>query len=178
MKTFSDPRKIISQLDLLGSHHVADFGSGAGFYTLALAEFMGPEGKIFAIDVQKAHLEKIARQAELKSFDSIHTLWADIEKEKGSRLRDNSIDVVIMANILFQLEHKNEALLEARRILKPEGRLLIVDWSESFGNLGPKTDHVVTEQTAAELCALAGFGISRHVEAGEHHYGFIATKTT
>jgi len=178
MNTFSDPQKIIEKLDIFPGQQIADLGAGSGTYTLAIAEKIkgNNESRIFSVDIQKDLLERIDTEAKNRNLHAVHIIWGDIEQEKGTRLRHDSLDVVILANILFQVEHKKDTLKEAYRILKPEGRLIIIDWSESFGNIGPKSDHVVTKETAELLCIENGFKHERSFDAGEHHYGFISKK--
>ena len=175
MNMFSDPLKIIDQLQISQDAHIADFGCGTGIYSLALAR-ENPLRKIFAIDVKKDMLERLEKIIDSKNLSHLHVIWGDIDEVKGSRLRDNSIDFVILANTLFQLENKKTAIIEIFRILKQGGSLLVVDWSDSFGNIGPKEDHVVNENTAKLLVEENGFLIKNEIEAGAHHYGFVARK--
>ena len=58
-----------------------------------------------------------------------------VEKIGGTKLRDESVDAVIAANLCFQIENKNDFVLELKRILKPKGKLLLVDLNRSFGAL-------------------------------------------
>jgi len=178
MNTFSDPKKIIEQLDIIGGHHIADVGAGSGAYTLALAENFknNNDTKIFAIDIQKDLLSRIESLAKDRGLKSVHGIWGDIETPEGTRLRKSSIDLAIIANTLFQVEHKKGLIQEVRRILKPEGKLVIIDWSESFGSIGPKKDHVITESVAKNICEEAQFIFRKKIEAGEHHYAFIVSK--
>lgn len=178
MNTFSDPRKVVDQLNFLPGEHIADLGAGTGAYTMAIAEKCksNPESKIFAIDIQKELISRIAREAEEQSLSSVHIIWGDIESEKGTRLRKDSIDTVLIANTLFQLDSAASAIKEAVRVLKPGGRLIIIDWAESFGNIGPKTDDIIAIETAKLLCREAGLEFSHSFDAGEHHYGFIVSK--
>jgi len=178
MNTFSDPKTIVEQLDIIGGQHIADLGAGSGAYTLALAEKFKNNGdtKIFAVDVQKDLLSRIESLVKDKYLASVHGIWGNIEDLKGTRLRESSIDLAIIANTLFQVENKNSLIEEARRILKPEGRLVVIDWSESFGSIGPKKDHIITESAAKNLCKEAGFILRKDINAGEHHYGFIVSK--
>ena len=175
MNTFSDPLKIINQLELVGTEHIADFGSGSGAYSLALAK-KNPLGKVFAIDIRKEMVEHLGSVAQREGINNLRVIWGDIDEEKGSRLRDGSVDFVFLTNTLFQLEDKKACIIEAKRILKTEGKILIVDWQESFGNIGPHEDHVVSESTARLLVEENGFLFEKDIQAGEHHYGFIARK--
>lgn len=175
MNTFSDPIKIIEQIEIAEDAHVADFGCGSGTYSLAIAKKL-LMGKIFAIDVRKKMVERLGNIAKSEGIEKLHVVWGDIDEKNGSRLRENSIDFILLTNTLFQVENKKAVMEEALRVLKPGGKLLIVDWSESFGNIGPKKDSIVTEKTALLLGEETGFIFDKKIEAGEHHYGFIIHK--
>ncbi len=175
MNTFSDPLKIIEQIPLINDTHVADFGCGAGAYSLLLAK-KSTVSKIFSIDVQKDMIERLGKIAKSENLHKIHVVWGDVDEENGSRLRSESIDLVLIINTLFQAEKKKQMIEEAYRVLKRDGKLVIIDWSESFGNIGPKEDYIIREETAQLLVEEVGFFIDKKIEAGEHHYGFIAHK--
>jgi len=177
MNIFSDPQKIISQCSgyIMGKN-IADLGAGSGAFTMAAAQLGKSEnGKIYAVDVQKDLLDKINADAQNEHLSSVHVVWGNFEETHGTRLKDDSIDTVILANTLFQVENKKDAITEIKRILKKGGVCIVVDWSESFGNIGPKSDHVVIQDTAQKLFTDHNFVISKSIETGEHHYGFIAT---
>lgn len=66
---------------------------------------------------------------------------------------------------------------EVNRILRPEGRVLLVDWSESFAGMGPLPHQIFTKQMAEDLFARNNFEkISDSIPAGEHHYGLLFKK--
>ena len=173
---FSDPEKNIKQFDLGNSNHVADFGAGSGFYSFAAAKAVGASGKVYAVDVQKDLLEKLKHEAKAMHLKNVDIVWADIEKLGGTRLKENSMDAVIAANIFFQLEKKEETCLEIKRILKPGGRVLVVDWTSSFGGTGPIQESVFTESMAKKLFEKNGLKEDRVIKAGTQHYGIIFRK--
>lgn len=174
---FSDPQKIIDQLELAPESIVADFGAGSGFYSLASAHAIAAgNGKVYAIDVQKDLLERIKTLASNQGISNIEVVWGDVEAQKGSKLRDGLVDMVIVANLLFQVPEKQAVIAEAKRVLKPRGRLLVVDWSESFGGTGPAQADVVTASTVKTLGATVGLSFEKEVSAGEHHYGLLFRK--
>jgi len=175
MNTFSDPIKIINQVALNADPHIADFGCGAGAYSLELAK-KNPTGKIFAIDVRKEMIERLSNIAESSNLKNIHVVWGDVDENHGSRLRESTMDAVFLINTLFQAEKKKDMLAEVSRILKIGGKLILVDWSESFGNIGPAIADVILEDTAKLLVEEAGLMFENELDAGEHHYGFIARK--
>jgi ubiquinone/menaquinone biosynthesis C-methylase UbiE len=160
MNTFSDPLKIIEQIPFPPDSHIADFGCGAGAYSLLLAE-KAEVSKIFSIDVRKEMIERLGNIARSEQLHKIHVVWGDVDEENGSRLRSGSVDVVLIINTLFQAEKKKQMIEEAFRVLKRDGKLVIVDWSESFGNIGPKEDHVIKEDTAKLLVEEVGFFVDK-----------------
>lgn len=173
---FSDPLRNIQQLGVDPGMRVADLGSGAGFYSLELAKVVGETGRVFAIDVQQELLTKLKNQARNQSLTNIEVIWGDIDELNGSKLQDNSVDRVLVANILFQSDDKDVLAKEARRILKPGGMLLLVDWSDSFGGLGPQPSRIISEEQGKAIFENAGFSFLRDIKAGEHHYGIVFKK--
>lgn len=171
--SFSDPEKIIADAGIAKASQVADIGAGSGFYSFAAAKAVGPQGNVFALEVQKDLLEKIKNEAIAREVKNLMTVWGDAEKMNGTRLRDHSINTVILANILFQIHDKEALLAEVKRILVPGGNVLVVDWSESFGGLGPRTESVFNQEDAEKLFSTHEFSMVRTLPAGEHHYGII-----
>ncbi len=94
----------------------------------------------------------------------------------GTNLPDNDFDFCIASNILFSLEHKGECAAEIRRVLKKSGRALIIDWSGSFGGLGPHPDHVFTMAEGKQLFESHGFSVAGSIPAGAYHWGFVVRK--
>ena len=170
---FSDPQRNLEQFELLPEMKVADFGSGSGFYSLEAAKLVGDKGRVYCVDIQKDLLAKIKNAAAKERLFNIEVIWGDIEKLGGTRLKDFSIDAVIVSNLLFQIKEKATLVNEIRRILKPKGKVLVVDWSDSFGGLGPTQASVVTKDNAIALFKKTGFTLNKEIFAGDHHYGLI-----
>ena len=133
-------------------------------------------GRIYAIDIQKDLLSKLQTDAANLDVHNIKLIWGDLDEPNSSTLDDSSVDRVVIANILFQLEDKDNIIKEAYRILKPGGKLLFVDWADSFGGLGPRPQDVVKEDVAKTLITSNGFELDRDIQTGDHHYGFILKK--
>lgn len=173
---FSDPERNIEQAGLSDGLIVADFGAGSGFYSIEAAKAVAPRGKVYSIDVQRDLLERLKKDAERQHIRNIEILGGDLERLGGSKIREASCDVVIASNILFMIGDKKTFLLEANRILKAGGRLLLIDWSASFSGMGPHGDHVIYKDDAVKLVLGLGFVQEREINAGTHHYGIIFRK--
>lgn len=173
---FSDPESNLSQLGLQPNEVVADFGAGGGAYTMAAAKLLKETGRVYAIDVQKELLTRIKNAALSGHLGNIDVIWGDLEKRGGTKLRDGTIDTVILSNVLFQAPDKGTVMDEAKRVLHPGGRMLLIDWTASFGNLGPTQEHVFPELEARKLAEKHGFLFDRVINAGNYHYGLVLRK--
>lgn len=173
---FSDPQHNIEQFMLGEGAKVADFGAGSGHYAVWASEAVGGEGKVYALEIQKDLLSRLSSLVKERGANNVEVIWADLEKEGGSTLKDASIDSGIVANVLFQIENKGSFAKEVSRVIRPGGKLLVVDWSDSFGHLGPHHDHIVSQAEAKELFEKQGFVVEKPIYAGEHHFGIIMRK--
>ncbi len=173
---FSDPIKNIESCGIQVGMEIADFGSGSGHYSLAAAKALMASGRVYSIDINKDLLTKLKNNASREGLYNVEVIWGDIEKPNGTKLRDQTMDLVIMSNILFQVEDKSGVINEAKRILKQSGRVLIVDWSDSFGGIGPTPKDVFKKDVASSMFEKAGFHLDMEINAGSHHYGFIYKK--
>lgn len=170
---FLKPEEHIEEFGLREGDSVADFGAGSGTYAFLAAEAVGETGKVYAVDVQREFLPNIKNGALARKLKNIEVLWGDFELPGGSGLRDETVDAVILANTLFQLEDKAGAARESKRVLKQNGKLIVVDWEDSFGNLGPAKEAVVKKNEAKDLFQKEGFLFVKEIPAGEYHYGLL-----
>lgn len=170
---FAHPTHNVSVFGIQPGMRVADFGAGSGAYALALARTLNGGGMVYAVDVQKDLLRRIKNESEKQGFRNVEVVWADLEMPGASKIADHLLDAVLISNLLFQLADKKPPFTEARRILKPAGKLIVIDWSESFGGLGPLDEDVVEKETVVELAAGSNFELWKEFSAGAHHYGLI-----
>lgn len=169
---FSNPHKNIAQFRLTHGMNVADIGSGSGAYSLAASEIIG-DGTLYAIDVQKEMLSILNTEAKKLKINNIRTIWGDVERESGTKIANEVIDACILSNILFQIENKDACIVEVKRILKRGGRVLVVDWSDSWSGMGPHKDLIHSEGETYALFEKHKFKPMEEIVAGDHHYGII-----
>jgi ubiquinone/menaquinone biosynthesis C-methylase UbiE len=173
---FSDPKHNIEQFGLSDGKIVADLGAGSGFYSIEAARVVAPHGRVYAVDVQPDLLARLRTEAQRNHITNIDVITGDMEKVGGTKIRELSVDAAIASNVLFMLEDRKTFLTEVRRILKSGGKLLLVDWSASFSQMGPHSDHVVYKDAARKLAQDAGFTLEKEINVGSHHYGMIFRK--
>ncbi|MES3031352.1 MAG: class I SAM-dependent methyltransferase [Patescibacteria group bacterium] len=172
---FSDPVKNISELGIENGMKVVDLGAGSGFYTIEAGKKVGAGGRVYAVDIQEDLINRLKNSARLAGVYNIEVIVGNIEKLGGTKLRENIADRVILSNTLFQVHSadRDNLALEVKRILKPGGRLMVVDWTPG-SPLSPK--ECVPKFTAIALFQKVGFTEEKTFDAGDHHYGIILKK--
>lgn len=177
---FSDPQKNLEQFDVTPPMIVGDFGSGSGHYSLALAKMVGDGGRVYAIDIQKELLSKLKNEAAKNHIFNIDVIWADFETPLGSHLKDKTLDRAVVSNVLFQINDKGNFIKEVERVLRPSGKVLVIDWSDAPAagaeGVGPDKKNILAKDACRKLFEKNGFVFEREINAGEHHYGFIFSK--
>ena len=173
---FTDPVKNLKAFGLRENMIVADLGAGSGFYTIPAA-FMVPMGKVYAIEIQKDFLITIRNKVTEAGLNNVECFLGDVEKKGGTQIKDSVVDAVIMSNILFQTLDKDKFIEETKRILKPHGKVLLIDWSNNSSTVGPEIDKIINKNKAREMFEQKGFVWERDIDAGAHHYGMILMKS-
>lgn len=169
---FTDPLKNLKTLGLREDDIVADLGAGTGYYSIA-ASALVPRGKVYAIELQKDFLMKIKNKIAEAHLSNVEIIWGNVEKIGGSKIRSEIVDVALVSNVLFQVEDRDKFIDEVKRILKPRGQVLFIDWSESSVMRGT---NIIPKNKAIEMFRKKGFVVDREIDAGEHHYGMILRK--
>lgn len=124
VRDFFQPRKIIlSEVRLKVGHYILDFGCGPGSYILPIREIVGASGKIYALDSNPIAIQMINKIINKYKLSNVMTLCSDRQTD----LTHNSIDVVLLYDVLHGLNEKKNILKELHRVLKSDGILSIRD---------------------------------------------------
>lgn len=173
---FVDPKGVVQQLPVVAGEQVVDFGCGAGYFSCAFAEAVGSSGHVIALDILPASLEAVMSRARSLGLTNITAKRVNLEKEGGSQLDPHSQDWVIVKDMLFQNDKKDTILYEAARVLRPEGKLFVMEWSPDNTFVGPAKELRIDESALEALLHAAGFTITQSLEVGEYHFGYLAEK--
>ncbi len=172
-----DPERIVVGFGLAEGMHVADFGSGAGYFTILVAKRVGDSGLVTAVDILNSALETLRAKAKVDGLGNIQTVRSNLEVFGSSGLASDSQDAVLLANILFQSSNKPAIIAEARRVLKPGGALIVIDWKKGTGGFGPPEDLRTEEEEMKQLIQGSdGLQFQNQIDAGVFHYGQIFKK--
>jgi cyclopropane fatty-acyl-phospholipid synthase-like methyltransferase len=122
-----NPAKLLKSLKLKPGQVVCDFGCGNGYHTLQLAKRVGPQGQVYAIDIQQEMLDLLDERASPRGLENIKPVLATAE-DPG--MPPATFDLVLMVDVYHELSHPPEVLATVRASLKPEGRLVLVEFRE------------------------------------------------
>lgn len=154
---------------------IADIGCGSGYFTIPLARAVGNQGKIYAIDVLPSALESVRSRAKLEGLFNIETVRANGEIFGGTMLEDETVDMAVLSNVLFQSDKKSDIVKEALRIIKRGGNLVLVEWNQN-GLFGPPIGQRVKEGYLKKLASDLGLEFIKEFDAGKYHYGLVYGK--
>jgi ubiquinone/menaquinone biosynthesis C-methylase UbiE len=173
---FLDPDKIIAQLDVNRGSTVVDFGCGPGYFSIPFAKIVGEEGHVYSLDILPQVLENVIGKAKNSGVSNIIIKRVNFEKENGSKLEANFADWIIMKDVLFQNQKKEVIIAEAYRILKPGGKIIVVEWNYKETTVGPSPELRITQIALEKMFSDCQFIIEKNIEAGHFHYAFVAVK--
>jgi len=172
---FLNPEMIVNQLEIVPGMEIAHFGCGSGFFTFPLVKKVGEEGMVFALDILENKLDLIKSRVKAEGLKNVFTKQVNLENKNGSGLGNESVDWVIMVNMLHQNEKKSRIISEAKRVLKEKGKILLIDWSTD-GPLGPSAKVRVSKEDLIKIIRKNGLGISGEIDTGNFCFGMILTK--
>ncbi len=169
--TFLNPEEILKEIELRDDMTVADFGCGSGGFTFPIAKKV-KNGLVYAVDIQELPLSALKGRAEMENLNNIEFVHSDIEK--NIRIPEASLDIIMMANVLFQIEDKKSVFQIAKKLLKNNGKIFVIDWKEKVG-LGSSKEEIAVEKIE-EIFREEGFKLEKKFDAGMYHYGIILNK--
>ncbi len=176
-RQFVDPQQVLLAIGLRENMIFADFGCGAGYYTIPAAAMVGEHGQVYAVDILKSSLQDIQGKAKIEGLRNIQYVWADLEIKGSTKIPDDSVDVVFLAHIVNQSTAHPSILEEARRIIKPEGAIVVVEWKKIKIPFGPPLEKRVAQEEAVKVAGQVGLRLAQDFSAGNYHYGLVFKKS-
>ena len=144
-----DCRLMLDALEIRPGQTVCDLGAGNGFYTLALAEMVGPEGLVYAVDIQPEMLRMLSHRAAEQRIDNIRLI---LGSPIDPRLPEGEIDLVLCVDVYHEFSHPEPMLARIRESLSAEGRVALVEFRGEDPAVPIKPLHKMTKaQVRAEL---------------------------
>lgn len=167
------PEKALDALNLKPAMVVADIGAGVGYMSLRMARRVGPSGKVYANDLQPAMLDRLRQNAAKAGIGNVVTVVGDVGDPK---LPANTMDLVLLVDVYHEFSQPQQMLRKIRETLKPDGRLVLLEYRAEDPNVPILAEHKMTvAQVKSELEA-EGFLLQPVIETLPRQHILILTK--
>lgn len=151
-KELIPPDRVLELLAINDNDLVADLGAGNGYLTLPLAKETSQE--VYAVDIEAKMLELLKERADKEGLTNIRYVESNLEDIK---LEDNSVDKAVVAFVMHEIPNMEKALSEFNRILKPDGKLLILDWEAVEAEIGPPLHERISSEAMKKFITEKGY---------------------
>ena len=147
------PDQIMDALGIADGAAVADLGCGAGWFTVRLARRVGPNGVVYAEDVQSEMIQATQRRVLREGLRNVRPI---LGTEEDPRLPAGQLDAVLIVDIYHEIANPVTLLKNVARSLKPGGHIGIIDFTRGDGGPGPAADDRVDPQVILRDAQRAG----------------------
>ena len=156
---FITRERLRSILEPVPGERMLEVGPGTGYYTLPVAGWLEPGGRLDALDVQQEMLDHTLRRASEAGIENVEPALADA---RSMPYADDSFDAAYLITVLGEIPDQDAALRELRRVVKPDGRIVV---GELFGD-----PHMVTLRSLRSRAAVVGLSVERVLGGRLWHY--------
>lgn len=149
-----DCEKMLAALKVKAGQQVCDLGCGNGFYTLPLAEMVGEDGRVYAVDIQQEMLHLLDERAQAAGRKNIEPI---LGSPIDPRLPEGKLDLILLVDVYHELSHPEHMLQAMRRALRPKGRLVLVEFRLEDPNVPIKLLHKMSKEQIMKEIPPNGF---------------------
>ncbi len=167
------PEGLLRKLGLKRGDTVADIGCGPGFFTVPAAEIVGPDGLVLAADVQGEMLSAVKSRVEEKGLTNVRVVkTSDTEVP----IPAGTCDFVLLAFVLNEIGQRATFLHRLGRLLKPGGRIAVLEWEAHEQSDGPPVEQRIPQDALLEDAHSAGLRVDMEDELNERQYVYVFTR--
>ncbi len=170
---WQDPHRILSAICVRPGMVFVDMGCGDGYFALPAARIVGPQGKVYANDIDAGAVERLRGQAAKEGLDNLFT---EVKASEETIICEGCADIVFFGINLHDFEDPARVLRNAKKMLRTSGRLADLDWKDQPMAFGPPPEKRFSIKKARNLIESAGFRIVSVTDAGRFHYLIVAER--
>ena len=166
------PKQVVEKLDIKPGAQVADLGAGGGYFTWYLAEAVGPQGKVYAVEIDETALGIIEKEMKSRGITNV----VPIRGESGDAKLPEPVDLVFSCDTYHHMEDRVAYFRSLARYLKPDGKVAILDFhAEGFfsGLLG----HGTTKQEVRREMESAGYRLAADYDLIDRQHFQVFSRT-
>ena len=168
-----NPEGALDALRLKPGMVVADVGAGTGYMSLRMAKRVGPSGKVYANDLQPEMLRRLRDNAARAGLTNIETVQGE---EADPKLPRGQIDLVLLVDVYHEFSKPREMIDKIRESLKPDGRLVLLEYRKEDPNVPILPDHKMSVAEVKAELEPQGLVLSQVIETLPRQHILILTK--
>lgn len=148
-----------------------DVGCGNGFFSLPAARIVGKHGRVYGVDVSSDVITELKAEAKR---EGVKNLILRVGRAEETIFCNACADIVFYGVVLHDFKDPNRALVNARKMVKQDGRLINLDWRKEPMPIGPPLSIRFDEDMASRLIAQAGFRVTGIKQVLPYSYLIVA----
>ena len=149
---------------------VADIGAGSGYFSVPFAKQLGPEGTVYAVDVQQDLIDHLAERAK---SDNAPNLEPVLGKFGDPLLAAASVDLIFICDVVHHIDNRQAYYAKLARALRAGGRIAIIDFYKKDQPVGPGKEMKIAKQDMIAEFEQAGFQLAREHDFLPYQYFLI-----
>jgi ubiquinone/menaquinone biosynthesis C-methylase UbiE len=155
------PDEALRAIGIAKGSVVADIGAGSGAITWRLARRVGPTGKVYANDIQPRMLDLLRQNMAQRKIDNVETV---LGAEDDPKLPADSVDLELLIDVYHEFHHPQEMLRHLRESLKPDGRLVLLEYRAEDPAVKIRPEHKMTLAMVKAEVEPEGFHLDKTIE--------------
>ncbi len=168
------PAKVVETLQLKRGQTVADLGAGTGYFVPHLAEAVGKNGTVYAVEVEPNLIAHLLERAEKEGLTQVVPV---LTSKDAPRLPHGRLDLVLIVDTFHHLDYRPDYLAKLAKVLTPRGRIVVIDWMKKPLPEGPKPDHKLRRAQVVEEMTAAGYELVESPDFLPYQYFLIFRKS-
>jgi ubiquinone/menaquinone biosynthesis C-methylase UbiE len=171
---YFQPSETLIRFGLKKGMTFVDLGCGYGTFTLAASKIVGIKGQVYAVDINRENLERVAASAKGEGPENITVLFGDITAESGVKLPSHGADFVLLANVIHGTRRRVSLLRKVKNILRVGGIVAILNWKLAETPRGPPMQMRPSPEESVRYLVKAGFNDPLVLDVPPHQYAVMA----
>jgi ubiquinone/menaquinone biosynthesis C-methylase UbiE len=168
------PDQVMDALGIADGARVADLGAGGGWFTIRLARRVGPNGVVYAEDIQPQMLESIKRRVEREQLQNVRSV---LGQATDPNLPAGQLHAVLIVDTFNAFEQPVVVLERVRESLRPGGRVGIIEYKKDGYGPGPQMEDRVDPEVVIEAARRAGLQLARREDFLRYQYMLVFEKS-
>ncbi|WP_227016854.1 class I SAM-dependent methyltransferase [Sinanaerobacter chloroacetimidivorans] len=163
-----DPLGTLKRINTDSNDAICDVGAGSGIFTIPAAQLTS--NRVYALETDHEMLEVIKEKAKIERLTNIDLIPVEGD---NIQINDKTVNLVLLVTVLHEIENKSVFLNEMKRILKTDGRIMLIEFYKHETPFGPPVSHRISREEVIKVMAEKGFLNSKEFALGDNFYCMV-----